>query len=122
MKMIESRLEQRGQGGFTLIELLVVIAILAVLGGAVIIGIGALRGNAEEEVCQTNRETIETAGEARKTAENAATYVDTATLVSEGYIKANTIPAGQTWTVDGTTGEANITAGLDAAVMTACNA
>lgn len=58
------RMRNRGQGGFTLIELLVVVAILAVLGGAVIIGVGALRGNAEEEVCKTDRETLETAVQA----------------------------------------------------------
>lgn len=64
MKMIEKRMEQRGQGGFTLIELLVVIAILAVLGGAVIIGIGAMRENAQKQVCKTEKETIELAAEA----------------------------------------------------------
>ena len=67
MNMFEKRKAMAGQGGFTLIELLVVIAILAVLGGAVIIGIGALRGNAEEQVCKTNIETIELAAVAWST-------------------------------------------------------
>ena len=67
--MIEKRKAMAGQGGFTLIELLVVIAILAVLGGATIIGIGALRGNAEEQVCETNEETLELALEAYDVAE-----------------------------------------------------
>ena len=123
MKFIESRKRMRGQGGFTLIELLVVIAILAVLGGAAIIGIGALRGNAEVEVCKTNRETIATAAEAYKLSSATNVYpADTAALVSEGLIKANTIPNGQTFAIDGTTGNVTITAGLDAAARTDCNA
>lgn len=87
--MIEKRMEQRGQGGFTLIELLVVIAILAVLGGAVIIGIGAMRENAEEQVCKTNQETIELAIEAYRVSEDAEPNTDD--LTDKGYIKADTI-------------------------------
>lgn len=64
MKLIEERKRMRGQGGFTLIELLVVIAILAVLGGAAVIGIGSLRGNAQKQACRTDKATIETALEA----------------------------------------------------------
>ncbi|MCO5322460.1 MAG: prepilin-type N-terminal cleavage/methylation domain-containing protein [Microthrixaceae bacterium] len=64
MNMIESRMDQRGQGGFTLIELLVVIAILAVLAGAAIIGIGAMRDNAKQTACKSEVDTIETALEA----------------------------------------------------------
>ncbi len=64
MKMIENRKAMAGQGGFTLIELLVVIAILAVLAGAAVIGIGAMRGNAEDQVCSVDKKTLETAAEA----------------------------------------------------------
>ena len=64
MNMIERRKATAGQGGFTLIELLVVIAILAVLGGAAIIGIGAMRSNARIQVCKTDADTLETAAEA----------------------------------------------------------
>ena len=64
MNMIEKRKAMRRQRGFTLIELLVVVAILAVLGGAAIIGIGALRDNAENVVCDNDKATVETAAEA----------------------------------------------------------
>ena len=64
MNMIEKRKAMAGQGGFTLIELLVVIAILAVLGGAAIIGIGAMRSNATEQVCRVDAKTLKTAGHA----------------------------------------------------------
>lgn len=120
MNMIEKRKAMAGQGGFTLIELLVVIAILAVLGGAVIIGIGAMRGNAQEEVCKTNKETIETAAEAFNL-DTGAYPADVAALTTAALIKPGTIPAGQTWAISGT-GVATVTAGLPAAVMTACNA
>ncbi|MFN7148678.1 MAG: competence type IV pilus major pilin ComGC [Microthrixaceae bacterium] len=100
MNMIEKRKEMAGQGGFTLIELLVVIAILAVLGGAAIIGIGQLRGNAETEVCATNLETIELAAEAYNIGENAgATSLQD--LIDEGYLKD--VPETGTYTVSGTT-------------------
>ncbi|MCZ7628337.1 MAG: prepilin-type N-terminal cleavage/methylation domain-containing protein [Microthrixaceae bacterium] len=59
--MIKTRMEQRGQGGFTLIELLVVIAILAELAGGRIIGIGAMRTNAQKTACKSDKDTVETA-------------------------------------------------------------
>lgn len=119
--MIEKRMEQRGQGGFTLIELLVVIAILAVLGGAVIIGIGAMRENAEEQVCKTNKETIEVAAEAYKLDpdNNNAYPTDTGVLETERLIKPGSVKG--TWTIDPDTGEATVTGGYDPDVMTACN-
>lgn len=64
MDQFAARRRMRGQGGFTLIELLVVVAILAVLGGAVIIGVGGLRGSATDVTCKTDKETVETAAEA----------------------------------------------------------
>ena len=64
MNMIANRMENRGQGGFTLIELLVVVAILAVLSGAAIIGIGAMRTNATDTVCESDQDTLATAAEA----------------------------------------------------------
>lgn len=103
--MIEKRMEQRGQGGFTLIELLVVIAILAVLGGAVIIGIGAMRENAEEQVCKTNKETIEVAAEAYKLDVNTDddAYPTMETLAGSEYLKDGTVDPDE-WQIDGTTG------------------
>ena len=64
MNMIEKRKAMAGQGGFTLIELLVVIAILAVLGGAAIIGIGSMRDNATDRVCEVDAKTLKTAAHA----------------------------------------------------------
>lgn len=122
MNMIEKRKAMAGQGGFTLIELLVVIAILAVLGGAAIIGIGALRGSAQEEVCKTDRETIELAAEAKKVADNLDDYttITEANLVSDNYLKKD--PKG-TWAINGTSGAATVSgSAYPAAVVTACNA
>jgi len=121
MNMIEKRKATAGQGGFTLIELLVVIAILAVLGGAAIIGIGAMRGSAQEQVCKTDKETIELAAEAMKTADNLADYSTTteANLVSNGYLKED--PNG-TWTVAAATGVATVAGYYPAAVVNDCNA
>lgn len=122
MNMIESRMEQRGQGGFTLIELLVVVAILAVLGGAAIIGIGAMRGSAEKEVCSTDKETIETALEAEKLATNDTAYATAMSdLTGPGYLKD--APKG-TWDITTTPGEAVATAygSLNSTELAACNA
>jgi general secretion pathway protein G len=100
MNMIEKRKAMAGQGGFTLIELLVVIAILAVLGGAAIIGIGALRDNARNEVCATNLETIELAAQAYDISEpTPATSIQS--LVDEDYLEG--LPDTGTYTVSGTT-------------------
>lgn len=93
--MIESRKAHMGQGGFTLIELLVVVAILAVLGGAAIIGIGAMRGNAQEQVCKTDLKTIRTAAEAYRVSEDAVP-ADVAALIAENYVAADTDPG---WTI-----------------------
>ena len=64
MNIIEKKKRQMGQGGFTLIELLVVIAILAVLAGLAVIGIGAMRDNANATACKADQDTLETAAEA----------------------------------------------------------
>jgi prepilin-type N-terminal cleavage/methylation domain-containing protein len=85
MNMIESRMEQRGQGGFTLIELLVVIAILAVLAGAAILGIGAMRTNAKKTACKADLDTISTAAEAYKIDTELEPTV--ASLAAANYIK-----------------------------------
>lgn len=90
MNMIEKRKAAAGQSGFTLIELLVVIAILAVLGGAAIIGIGAMRSNATKQVCKTDKKTIETAAEAwALDTDSAATTADQSVLVAGGYLKTS---------------------------------
>jgi prepilin-type N-terminal cleavage/methylation domain-containing protein len=118
MDKFRARMRNRGQGGFTLIELLVVVAILAVLGGAVIVGVGALRGNAEEEVCKTDRESLNTAVQAYIVSEDAVPTL--AQLDTSGLVVKNYDPAD--WVI---TGE-EITAGADAGdkyenVATACN-
>jgi prepilin-type N-terminal cleavage/methylation domain-containing protein len=121
MNMIEKRKAMAGQGGFTLIELLVVIAILAVLGGAAIIGIGALRGNAQSEVCDTDKETIELAAEAwaldQATVPASITVDD---LVQDGYLKKQ--PENYAATDVVSFGGTNSAASLAAAAVTACKA
>lgn len=110
MKLIEKRMEQRGQGGFTLIELLVVIAILAVLGGAVIIGIGAMRENAEKQVCKTNKETIEVAAEAYKLDPDLGAYPGhVQDLINERYIKKSSVSDPDEWEIDPATGAVSAT-------------
>lgn len=112
--MIEKRMEQRGQGGFTLIELLVVIAILAVLGGAVIIGIGAMRENAEKQVCKTNKETIEVAAEAYKLDPDLGAYPgDVQDLIDERYIKKSSVSDPDEWEIDPDTGAVSAVADTD---------
>ncbi len=64
MNFIEKKKRAMGQGGFTLIELLVVIAILAVLAGLAVLGIGAMRTNAEKTACKADKDTVETAARA----------------------------------------------------------
>ena len=76
MNMIEKRKAMAGQGGFTLIELLVVIAILAVLGGAAIIGIGAMRENATDRVCEVDAKTLKTAAHAAVIENNGGPAAD----------------------------------------------
>lgn len=89
MRMTSGYRHGRDQGGFTLIELLVVVAILAVLSGAVIIGVGALRGNAQEQTCRVDRETLETAAEAYRTS-NGAYPATIQQLVDSGLVKGKT--------------------------------
>lgn len=85
--MIKNRMAQRGQGGFTLIELLVVVAILAILGGAAIIGIGAMRENAAETVCKSDQDTLKTAAIAAQVQEVPAGDINPASLVSLGLLE-----------------------------------
>lgn len=79
MNIIEKKKRQMGQGGFTLIELLVVIAILAVLAGLAVIGIGAMRDNADKQACKADADTYQTAIEAAKIASNGTAYPAAAT-------------------------------------------
>ena len=79
MNIIEKKKRQMGQGGFTLIELLVVIAILAVLAGLAVIGIGAMRDNAEKSACKADADTYQTAIEAFATDSPAGAYPAAAT-------------------------------------------
>jgi prepilin-type N-terminal cleavage/methylation domain-containing protein len=106
MNMIEKRKAMAGQGGFTLIELLVVIAILAILGGAAIIGVGALRENAANNACETNKETIALAAEAQKTASNSGSYATNIAGLGS-YLK--TAPGTGTWAINATSGDVTVT-------------
>lgn len=72
-QMIKSRMAQRGQGGFTLIELLVVVAILAILIGVAVVGVGAMRDNANKSACKADRDTVETAAMAWRISNPSAT-------------------------------------------------
>ena len=87
MNIIEKKKRQMGQGGFTLIELLVVIAILAVLAGLAVIGIGAMRDNANDTACEADRDTLATAGEAYVINASDPTTLSLAALTSSGLVK-----------------------------------
>lgn len=50
--------------GFTLIELLIVIVILGILSTVVIFGVANFRSNANQQACNTTKQTINTAGQA----------------------------------------------------------
>ena len=123
MTEIRGPRSNRGQGGFTLIELLVVVAILAVLSGAVIIGVGALRGNAQEQTCKVDRETLETAAEAYRTS-NGAFPATIQELVDSGLVKAKTganNPVAN-FTIDPSNGQVTVVAGSKyGSVAASCN-
>ena len=110
MNIIEKKKRQMGQGGFTLIELLVVIAILAVLAGLAVIGIGAMRGNAEEQACKADADTYQTAVEAAKIASEGTAYPSAATksdinaLGGGEYVK-RTSKYENKWSYTASTGE-----------------
>ncbi len=108
MNIIEKKKRQMGQGGFTLIELLVVIAILAVLAGLAVIGIGAMRTNAEKQACKSDADTYQTAIEAAKIASSNDTYPASATqaaINSDGtYIKRSSKYENK-WSYNVSTGE-----------------
>ncbi len=87
MNIIEKKKRQMGQGGFTLIELLVVIAILAVLAGLAVIGIGAMRKNANDTACAADKDTVATAGEAYVIDASDPTTLSIATLTSSKLLK-----------------------------------
>ena len=87
MNIIEKKKRQMGQGGFTLIELLVVIAILAVLAGLAVIGIGAMRNNANKTACQADADTLETAVAAYRVESKDVNPAGIASLKGSGYLK-----------------------------------
>ena len=124
MKMIEDRKAQAGQGGFTLIELLVVIAILAVLAGAAIIGIGAMRTNAQKTACKSDMDTVSTAAEAWLVDSNATVIPTMQNLFDSDYIKKGISTVD--FTIGGTTDDLTVTATsndkYNDATATACNA
>ena len=86
MNLIEKKKRQMGQGGFTLIELLVVIAILAVLAGLAVVGIGAMRGNANKTACKADADTLETAVAAYRVDSNDVNPT-VASLLTSGLLK-----------------------------------
>lgn len=115
MNMIEKRKAMAGQGGFTLIELLVVVAILAVLAGAAIIGIGAMRENAQATACKSDRDTVETAAEAYdidhlgEDGFVAGALTSVQPLIDDGYLKKGVVEGD--FTLDGSSGSYVATAG-----------
>ena len=123
MNIIEQRKQARGQAGFTLIELLVVIAILAVLAGAAIVGIGAMRSNAQETACKSDKDTVQTAAEAYQVDGNKAdASVTIAAMITDKYLKK---VSASDWSLTKTGGEwvaeAQSGAKYDADTATACN-
>ena len=112
MNIIEKKKRQMGQGGFTLIELLVVIAILAVLAGLAVIGIGAMRTNANKTACKADKDTVETAARAwlLDDAVNTGTLSVTQ-LVTDKYLK-NAPDAKFGIAVTATAGEPTVTSTL----------
>lgn len=106
MNMIEKRKAMAGQSGFTLIELLVVIAILAVLAGAAIVGIGAMRTSAQKTACKSEKDTIETGLEAYDVDNGTAGSATIALASGAKFLKK--VSAGD-WTVSYTNSEYSVT-------------
>lgn len=120
----------RGQGGFTLIELLVVVAILAILAGAAIVGVGAMRNNARATACKSDRDTIQTALEAYDVARlndtgynaGSATLADIVTDKLVKKVNANDWTSPVTFTNDEYKVEASTMGGKYQDVAAECNA
>lgn len=53
-----------GQKGFTLIELLVVIIVLGILAGIVVLSVNSLRDSSDQQACETEAKTVESAAAA----------------------------------------------------------
>lgn len=102
MNMIQKRKAMAGQSGFTLIELLVVIAILAVLAGAAIVGIGAMRANAQKTACKSEKDTIETGLEAYDVDNGTSGSATIATASASKYLKK---VKGSDWSANYSGGE-----------------
>lgn len=99
--MIKNRMAQRGQAGFTLIELLVVVAILAILVGVAVVGVGAMRDNANTTACKSDKDTVETAALANDI-EDGTKAATGAALETSGYLKK--VRDGANWAIDWTSG------------------
>ncbi|MGB7980431.1 MAG: prepilin-type N-terminal cleavage/methylation domain-containing protein [Candidatus Nanopelagicales bacterium] len=52
---------RKDEGGFSLIELLIVIVVLGVLGGIVVFGVGAFKGDSEQAACAANLKAVQVA-------------------------------------------------------------
>ena len=102
MNIIEKKKRQMGQGGFTLIELLVVIAILAVLAGLAVIGIGAMRNNANTQACKADVDTYQTAAEAYQVS-NGSYPTDLTTLVGNSNLIKRASKFSSTMQINGGT-------------------
>ena len=94
---------RRGEKGFTLIELLVVVGILGVLAGVVTLSVGQFIGTGADAAQKTELHNMQTAVMAWM-ADNPgdpATNVNTAGLVTAGYILAAPEHGTYTWDTDG---------------------
>lgn len=76
---------KKNDEGFTLIELLIVIVILGILAAVVVFAVGGITQNAEEQACNAEERTVQTAVEAFR-ADTGAYPTNTAALVP-GWIR-----------------------------------
>jgi general secretion pathway protein G len=89
LETIKGREAQRRKGdeGFTLIELLVVIVILAILAAIVVFAVGGLNQKGQDEACNTDMKTIQTAEEAFFAHQSpGGRYGSSADLVGAGFL------------------------------------
>lgn len=88
---------KKNDEGFTLVELLIVIVILGILATVVVFAVQGITDTGKQNACDVGQRTIETAVEAYY-AENSAWPADINTLVTAGYVRADS--GEDAWAVD----------------------